>query len=436
MAAKPRHLTVGVNHDHLRGITRCHPSVGIAELIWNSLDADATRVRVWLREGPMGGVSQVAAADDGRGIDVTRVDAAFQKLGGSWKATAKVSEGGRVLHGRAGRGRFRAGSIGRRCEWRTMNRAIDGTVHSFSVAITAENLTDVEISTNDAADPAAAVGTWVTVTDIQSPHAKAFDEEVLRERLTEEFGPYLLQYPTAIIEVQGLRLDPRALVSHEETLSMPALLPSPGNGDVAVRLVEWKKSSERRIFLCDLEGTTLTDVPMRSHLLDGYVTAYARSEQFRALQIQELADGQVEQLEELRPVLVAVREAVKEFVRRRLAVRAQSSVERWKDEQVYPYSGEPADQIEAVEREVFDIVAVQVDRFLPKFRSLSPTVKRMQFSLLRRAPSPAAHSRRSCRPWLSVRRASWRADGARWAAKAWRFPRRRRSPSRRGRRNY
>src|SRR5205809_7740925 len=119
MSPTSRHLTVGVNHDHLRGLTRCHPSVGIAELIWNSLDADAKRVRVWLREAPLGGVGSVEVDDDGTGIDITRVDDAFQKLGGSWKASKKTSGEGRVLHGRAGKGRFRAGSIGRICRWNT-----------------------------------------------------------------------------------------------------------------------------------------------------------------------------------------------------------------------------------------------------------------------------------------------------------------------------
>ena len=74
---------------------------------------------------------------------------------------------------------------------------------------------------------------------------------------------------------------------------------------------------------------------------------------------------------------------MKEYVRKRLAARSQSSVEKWKEEEIYPYKGEPSDEIEAVEREVFDIVAVQVDRFLPKFSTSAKSVKRMQFSLLR-----------------------------------------------------
>jgi hypothetical protein len=383
MSTQSRHLTVGVNHDHLRGLTRCHPSVGIAELIWNSVDADAKKVRVWLRDGPMGGVDTVEVHDDGTGIDVTRVDDAFQKLGGSWKATIKVSNEGRVLHGRAGKGRFRAGSIGRLLRWNTVNKAIDGTIHAFGVSINTDNLTDVEIDPSEAEKSNAATGTRVVISGIQSPQSKAFDEDVLRERLTEEFGPFLLQYPNVKIEIQGQRLDPKALVSDEETVALSALLPV--KGDVRVRLIEWKRTSERRIFLCEADGTTLTEVPMRSHLLDGYVTAYASSEYFRTLQVQDLAEGQVEQLEEMRPVLAAIREAVKEYVRKRLVARAQTSVERWKEEDIYPYAGEPSDQIEAVEREVFDIVAVQVDRFLPKFRTASKSIKKMQFSLLRNA---------------------------------------------------
>ena len=295
---RSHHVTVGVNNDHLRGLTRCHPSVGIAELIWNSLDADAKRVRVWLREAPMGGIGSVEVDDDGTGIDVTRVDNAFENLGGSWKANKKVSGGGRVLHGRTGKGRFRAGGIGRLCRWQTVNRGADGTVHSFGVTIDSSNLKDAAIDPVESERSKASTGTRVVVTEIHTPQSKAFDEIVLRERLTEEFGRYLLQYPSVVIEVQGDRLDPKLLIGHQETQTLRT-----GVGNVIVKLVEWKRASDRRIFLCESDGTTLTEVPMRSHLLDGYVTAYASSEQFRALNVQDLAEGQVEQLEEIRPVL-------------------------------------------------------------------------------------------------------------------------------------
>ena len=304
MSPQARHLAVRVNHDHLRGLTRCHPSVGIAELIWNSLDADAKKVSVSLRDGPMGGIELLEVTDDGAGIDVHRVDDAFQKLGGSWKATTKVSDQGRVLHGRTGKGRFRAASIGRRLHWNTINEAIDGTIHAFRISIHTDDLTDVEIQPRDAKPSSAVTGTQVSIAEIHSPLSKAFDVDVLKQRLTEEFGPFLLQYPAAEIAIQGERLDPKSLLGDEKTV----VLPSSVAGDVRVRLVEWKKTSERRIFLCMADGTTLAEVPMRSHLLDGYVTAYASSEYFRTSNLQDLAEGQVEQLEEMRPFLTAIRE--------------------------------------------------------------------------------------------------------------------------------
>jgi hypothetical protein len=114
-------------------------------------------------------------------------------------------------------------------------------------------------------------------------HSKAFDDQLLVERLTEEFGPYLLQYPGVHIRVQGQRLDPKALIGDQVSVDLPPFTATSGITTpitARVRIVEWKKASERRIFLCDGEGTTLTEVPMRSHLLDGYVTAYVESDQF------------------------------------------------------------------------------------------------------------------------------------------------------------
>jgi hypothetical protein len=349
------------------------------------VDADATRVRVWLREAALGGIGSVEVHDDGTGIDVTRVDEAFEKLGGSWKANRKVSDGGRVLHGRSGKGRFRVGSIGRMCRWNTVNRAVDGTIHAFGVSIDTANLTDVVIEPSEKEKSSAKTGTRVVVSEIHAPHSKAFEEEQLKERLTEEFGPYLLQYPNVVIEVQGDKLDASSLISHQEVATVHVAVSEAKVCEVAVRLVEWNRPAERRIFLCEPDGTTLAEVPMRSHLLDGYVTAYASSACFAELHIQDLTDGQVEQLDEMREVLASVRDRVKDYVRRRLAERSQSAVQRWKEEKIYPYLGDARDEIEAVEREVFDIVAVQVDRFLPHFKKAAKPVKKLQFSLLRRA---------------------------------------------------
>ena len=116
---QPRHRHVDVAPDHLQQISQCHPHVGIAELVWNALDADPTRVDIWLRDSPLGGVEKIVVVDDGEGIDVTRVDAAYERLGLSWKLTAKTTKSGRPFYGQYGevafgRAHWDASAFGRR----------------------------------------------------------------------------------------------------------------------------------------------------------------------------------------------------------------------------------------------------------------------------------------------------------------------------------
>src|SRR5450631_2114847 len=64
-----RRLTVEVQDDHLKSLcgTRS-PLDSVAELIWNSLDADAAHVRVSFIENGLGGLDEVIVTDDGHGI--------------------------------------------------------------------------------------------------------------------------------------------------------------------------------------------------------------------------------------------------------------------------------------------------------------------------------------------------------------------------------
>jgi glucose-6-phosphate-specific signal transduction histidine kinase len=99
---------VQLDPQHLETLTKATPLTGITELIWNALDADATEVRVALPENELGGVVEIRVEDNGHGMTQEQALAGFERLGGSWKRTATQSPQGRTLHGRDGRGRFRA----------------------------------------------------------------------------------------------------------------------------------------------------------------------------------------------------------------------------------------------------------------------------------------------------------------------------------------
>jgi len=106
-------VRVEVRDDHLETLSRCKkPILAVAELVWNGLDAEAPEVRVELKRNSMGGLEAIQVSDSGHGINYDEAEQAFGSLGGSWKrADRKSRTQERILHGKLGKGRFRAFSL-------------------------------------------------------------------------------------------------------------------------------------------------------------------------------------------------------------------------------------------------------------------------------------------------------------------------------------
>ena len=108
-----KQIFVQAQADHIESLFKGSPLAAIEELVWNALDADAKEVKVDLITNPLGAVEAVRVTDDGTGIDALKADQTFGNLGGSWKRTGQGTEfSGRRLHGRHGRGRFKAFALG------------------------------------------------------------------------------------------------------------------------------------------------------------------------------------------------------------------------------------------------------------------------------------------------------------------------------------
>src|SRR5262245_48859438 len=103
------HYHVELDPQHLQRLGSTTPLTGVTELVWNALDADADRVKVEFGRNALEGVEEIRVVDDGHGMTRNHAVEVFTKLGGSWKREAAGSQGeNRALHGRDGRGRFKA----------------------------------------------------------------------------------------------------------------------------------------------------------------------------------------------------------------------------------------------------------------------------------------------------------------------------------------
>ena len=74
-----------------------------------------------------------------------------------------------------------------------------------------------------------------------------------------------------------------------------------------------------------------------------------------------------------------------ELFRTRGAERARVVVEGWKEQNIYPYEGEPKTHLEEAERNLFDIVAVTVQEASPELGNAPPKQTELHLRFLRGA---------------------------------------------------
>jgi hypothetical protein len=250
-----RILDVEVQEDFVEKLAAARPAQALAELIWNGLDAEATRVDVYGDHGPLG-LSTIRVRDNGHGIAPAEVDPLFTKIGGSWKRTAKQSRNGkRILHGEEGRGRFRALALGRTAEWSVTAADAAGIQVRYRITMIKDSARNVRISDAVAAGGDSLSGVEVAILE---PY-RQWDLEAkgLLQELSEIYALYLTDYPEVNISVAGVKLDPSSLIQMRKTFTLPAIADNQKSYDTQLEVVEWETSTERMLYLCSGKGFPL-----------------------------------------------------------------------------------------------------------------------------------------------------------------------------------
>lgn len=378
-------IHVVAKRDFLESLTVARPLVALAELVWNGFDAQSDRVQVHLDMNRMGGLQTIRVRDYGYGINHAQVEEMFGSLGDSWKKK-KTRQNGRALHGKSGKGRFRAFALGTLVEWNTTFREEDGKSRSYRIRGQAATLDDFDIFDPTEAN-GAATGTEVVISNLKYGFGSLIDDAAPLA-LAKLFAAYLTEYPGLVLEYNGIKVDPKSAQTHQEDYPLGEVeLSDDRKARVAVSVVEWNMPTDRVLHLCDASGIALHETQVGPQIrAPGFnFTAYVKSDHFRELDKQNQLI-----LEELHPdvleIVKAAKNKIKEHFRRRLLADQGRIIERWKEEEIYPYEDKTdLNPVEEAERQVFDILAVNVESYLPSFEDADTKSRKFTFRLLAQA---------------------------------------------------
>lgn len=376
------HHKIELTAQHLHRFAAASPLEAVSELIWNGLDADASKITVTTEFDALDTMSAITVTDNGTGIPFPEIVARFQKLGDSWKRTARFSKAGnRFLHGKDGQGRFKALSLGRVVHWTIVYQEGEKR-YQYSARLLSDDPTDL-IVTDTEEETTAPTGVRVRITEL-APATRVLTAHDAVDRIGEKFALYLNQYREVQISFVGATIKPETYIVSLQPFQLTPISDGKRTFAAEYDIVEWRVRSGRRIYLCDSKGFPLAERNPRFHVPGLDFVGYIKSDYFAELAELNLID--VDGLNQnVNQVLEEAKALTKAYYRDQRLKETRSVIQQWKDEKVYPYEGEAADSAQTTERQVFDLVAVSVKDYMPDFDAMPTSTKRFNFELLRQS---------------------------------------------------
>ena len=376
-------ILVTLQPDHLKRITQAGPIPAISELIWNSFDADATSVNILLERSDLR-IESITIEDNGTGIPYSEIRQIFGKLGDSWKGKVQRTQGGRVIHGKEGQGRFKAFSLGQDVVW-TIRYKSEGKYFEYKVHGNANKLTQFSVSEEYEIE-FASTGIAVEITDLIK-NFKTLDDGKERERLAPIFALYLSNYKVVELRTPSGKLTLDEFIKNTENHELSKIDWNGKKYDSSLKICEWVSVEETGLWLCSKNGFPIQKYNKQIRGVgDLQYTAYLCSELIDDIK----TDGFIAldtMNDEISSLIAEAIKKIKEYYKKLKSESRRQLVGKWKYEKVYPYSDEPQNEIEEAEREIFDIVAIGLSENVKRFEDSDAKVKALQLKLLRHAVS-------------------------------------------------
>jgi len=376
-------LKIVATPGHIKTLTEASATKALSELIWNGFDASSKIVSVTLNPQSVGGLDTIVVEDLGDGIPFKDAKTYFGEIGDSWKKIKKETYH-HPLHGQNGKGRFKAFCLGADIEWQTTFED-QNSYNTYSIIGNHNKIEEFKtselVSNNE-----GQKGTKVIISNLYKKADELLKEKT-RGELTKSFAVFLTEFPHLQLNFDGIRIDPKSVQVCSRDYDLTEDCSEITAHPVKLTIIEWNIETERVINLCSAKGISLEEYEPKHRIkAKGFnFTAYLKSEYF-----QELENEGVLSLRELEPTVgkiidIAVA-TIQEHFRKRMAEKYSGIVQEWKEQNIYPYQDKNSfTSVEKAEQEVFDILAANVQTFLPNFEKTEKTSKKFMFKLIAQA---------------------------------------------------
>jgi len=375
-------IDLGVEKDHIESLTRANGITAISELIWNSLDADATDISIEYVSNSLGGFESIEVNDNGLGIEYTKAQEVFGRLGGSEKKNINNSPSGRQYHGKEGKGRYKALALGDLVVF-TSRYKNSSSYKEFTITFDRNNLSHSKFSSLiPLEDEASKSGFNVLIQNINSDIAQQAFDEKNRKDLAQKFASYWINYSNFSITINGQILEFDSLIKNSDETEF--LTEKEGiTYRFKFKILEWNFDIKKKTYLCNTKGIPFrelnlgirSNIPISIFIQSIYIESLHRENK---IDLQELDDVMTLAIEESKKFARA-------YTRKRLHYYSTEFISDLKKKGIYPYKEKPENLVEESKRQVFDIVALQVNEFLPDFEHQDIKSKKLTLSLIKEA---------------------------------------------------
>ncbi|WP_026947150.1 ATP-binding protein [Algoriphagus marincola] len=375
-------IDLGVEKDHIESLTKAGGITAISELIWNSLDADASVIEIETKRNKLDGIESITIKDNGHGIDYSKAQDVFGRLGGSQKKLSSTSPNGRHYHGKEGKGRYKSLALGDLVQFKSTYKNSD-SFKQFTITLDRNHLSYSDFSDLKTLPKGTGKsGFEVLIQNVNLEHATEAIEIRNRKDIEQKFASYWINYPDFSISFNGNKLEFESLIKNTDSTDV-LIEKEDLSYKFDIKVIEWNFDIKKKTYLCNTKGVPFKEINL------GIRATIPISIFIQSVYIEKLHRENILDLQEMDEIVQLAHDKAKvfarEYVRKRLHQYSGEFIKGLKEKGLYPYTETADSLIEESKRQVFDIVALQVNEYLPDFEDQQDKSKKFTLTLIKEA---------------------------------------------------